>query len=123
MTSTATTALTPIDGLPFTYDLTVGGDTDLQINHWTGALVRVDEEGHDWGTGITVTGKHRDGGVTPWSTRQGALNYAKGLQSLRWPGEDVYVITHVGLPENDGEPTRYTYFVAGPIRTGLLEEA
>lgn len=86
----------------------------LCINPWTN---KVEDQDGD----VVAPLQSRDGKGTGWTTEKGALNYARGLQSIRWPGEDIFLIVNRVFPEGDG-PADLTYFVAGPMSCDTFAE-
>lgn len=87
----------------------------LHLNYWTNAV----EEP----TGYAVVPVHSKHGVMgrAWKTEAGARNYARTLQSIRYPGEDIFIIADRTFPEGDG-PARFNYFVAGPVSCDIFAE-
>lgn len=97
--------------MEFITEVTIGSGTGLAINQWTNNI----EVAHEPGNVVaTAVGRRTNpgGANDPFLTRQGALNYARSLQSIRWPGEDIFLITN---DERESDLDRCTYYVVGPV--------
>ena len=92
--------------MDFINHVVIGDNTPFTLNHWNGSVER---DGHPV---AKARGRMSHGGVTPWDSSSDALVHAQRLQPERQPGEDIFVMSHRALGEHDGEPTRYTYFIA-----------
>jgi hypothetical protein len=96
--------------MEFITDVVVGDGTPFTFNGWNAAI---EWEGQHHVA--TAQGRTYDGRNVGFTTRKGALNKARDLQSIRYPGEDIFLVDVVTLPDSDADETHHEYYVVGPV--------
>lgn len=94
----------------FITDVTIGDGTPFTFNHWNAAI-----EWEGMHHVATAQGRTYNGSNVGFTTRKGALNKARDLQGIRYPGEDIFLVDVVTEPDSDADVTHHEYFVVGPV--------
>lgn len=63
----------------------------------------------------TAQGRCSDGRNVGFKSEKSALNKARGLQSSRYPGEDIFIVDVVTEPDSDADEISHEYYVVGPV--------